>query len=551
MRHTRFPLALTSHLCASQADAADSVSRLAEASSRAGDALESLGAGLTTSLELQARLAEAQGAVTDGLRAVRDSQAGLEQLQLTALDGQQELLNGQTALAESAAAAASTLDAVALATAAANQQLGELFDAHREAASATLQRLHALSDGAAALEAAQARLGSAQGELLAASAAVADRQLALAGALDTIGATITALAFWQQRLARGLSLVLGASFTLDDIAWTAGAIGAVSAATSIAATSAARPALYLTLAGSACAERALVPWLLTSTAAARATQEAGSTVARKGSGLASIIAHDAFSALAARLERAEVKWALRHATMALAAVLLARAAWRHTSVAARAARLQAEMEQRLQRSMSDALAEHERRLFEALREEIAASPAFRRVMEPNAYLGNGDAMPPPPLPPPGAMVRAQTPSSQPMLALPPSVPFEAVAEPATTAHIFAHAPPEPVLAGAALVTPSPFVHHVAAASRGTEPETVRARLESVLEQAAQQSPEPQPQPEVAPEAPPPPASRGGSRAEAAAEPPPPPKRKRAATATAAESPVKRPARARSGQCSGA
>jgi hypothetical protein len=517
-----------------QAEATDSVNRLQEASTRASGALDALGAGLTSSLELQARVAESQGAVADGLRAVRDSQAGLEQLQMSALDGQQQLLDGQSALAESAAAAAGTLDAVAAATQAASQQLDALFDAHREAARSTLQRLQALGEGAAALEQAQARLGSAQGELLAASTAVAERQRALAGALDAIGTTLTTLAFWQQRLARALSLVLGAAFTLDDVAWTAGAIGAVSAATSITATAAARPVMMLALAGSACAERALVPWLVTSTAAARATHAAGGAVAaHSGGGAASIAARDALAAFAARLERAEVKWMMRHGTVALCAVLLAHAAWHHRGASAHAARQQAEMEHRLQRSLSDALAEHERRLFDALRDEIAASPAFRRAMEPNAFLEHtADMMPPPPRAAPRAMVHGPA-VAQPMLALPPA--FETAVKPAAGPRV----PVEPASAGGAmLVTPSPFVQHAAPESR--EPETVRARLESVLEQAAAQSLEEAPQP----------ASRGASHGEAAAaEPPVPQKRKRAGPAT--ESPAKRAARARSGQCSGA
>ena len=505
------------------------MNRLQEASTRASGALDALGAGLASSLELQARVAESQGAVADGLRAVRDSQAGLEQLQLSALDGQQQLLDGQSALAESAAAAAGTLDAVALATQAASQQLDALFDAHREAARSTLQRLQALGEGAAALEAAQARLGSAQGDLLAASTAVAERQRALAGALDAIGTTLTTLAFWQQRLARALSLVLGAAFTLDDVAWTAGAIGAVSAATSITATAAARPVMMLALAGSACAERALVPWLVTSTAAARATQAAGGAVATHN-----IAARDALAAFAARLERAEVKWAMRHGTVALCAALLARAAWHHRGAAAHAARQQAEMEHRLQRSLSDALAEHERRLFDALRDEIAASPAFRRAMEPNAFLEHSaDMMPPPPRAAPRAMVRAPA-VAQPVLALPPA--FETAVKPAAGPRV----PVEPASAGGAmLVTPSPFVQHAAPESR--EPETVRARLESVLEQAAAQSLEDAPQP----------VSRGASRAEAAAADPPVPQKRKRADKPAAESPAKRAARARSGQCSGA
>ena len=523
------------------AESQDSVNRLLEASSRAAGSLDALGAGLASSLALQAKLAESQGAVAEGLRAVRDSQAALEQLQLSALDGQQQLLDGQTALAESAAAAASTLDAVASATAEANQQLSALFDAHREAARATLQRLNALGEGAAALEAAQARLGASQGELLAASTAVTERQQALAGALDAIGTTMTQLAFWQQRLARGMSLVLGAGFTLDDIAWTAGTLGAASAATSIAHTAAARPALMLALAGSACAERALVPWLVTSTAAARAALAAGSAVAQRGGGgIAAIVAGDALGAFAARLERAEVKHGIRYATLALCALLLARAAHRHAGAAKRAAMQQAQMEQRLQRSLSDALAEHEQRMFEALRAEIAASPAFRRAMAPNAI---EDAYaPPPPLPP---LQRQPTATPAPMTlstaALPP--PYGEAAA--------VHAPTAPASMGTMLVTPPQFAPAAAAEANSTggggEPvaaTTARARLDAVLEHAAAHSHEAPP--EAAP-----PASRDASRAEAVAQQPATELKRKRSGQPAAASPAKRATRTRSGQCSGA
>jgi hypothetical protein len=159
-------------------------------------------------------------------------------------------------------------------------------------------------------------------------------------------------------------------------------------------------------------------------------------------------------------------------------------------------------------------------------------------MEPNAFIESQD-MPQQPRSAPRAVAAH---AAQPMLALPPSaLPFETAVKPAG-ALVAEHA-----AGGAAmLVTPSPFAQHVALpVSRGTEPETARARLESVLEQAAAQSLEAQPE-EAAPQ----PASRVDSRAEAAAEPPAPHKRKRAVQ-PAAESPAKRAARARSGQCSGA
>jgi len=538
------------------AESEDSVNRLQEASAAATGAMDALGAGLTSSLALQAQLSESQGAVAEGLSAVRSSQASLEQLQLSALDGQQQLLDGQTALAESAAAAASTLDAVASATAEANQQLGALFDAHREAARATLQRLHALSEGAAALEAAQARLGSSQHELLAASTEAAERQRALAGALDAISTTMTQLAFWQQRLARGMSLILGTGFTLDDIAWTAGTLGAASAATSIAHTAAARPALMLALAGSACAERALVPWLVTSTAAARATLAAGSSVAARGS-IAAVVAGDALSAFAARLERAEVKYGIRYATLALCTLLLARAAYRYAGAAKRAAIQQAQFEQRLQRNLSEALAEHEQRLFDALRDEIAASAAFRHAIDPPMALGidHDDAYAPMPLPSRVHTSRLPRAAPAPMtttttLALPPL--YVEAAD--------VHAPAAPASVGAMLVTPPQFAAHDAAAAHvatstgGVQPAAAmaaRTRLDSVLEHATAHSYE---APHEA--ARPRPASRDTSRAEpvrAEAAPPPPyqpaaeQKRKRSGPPDhqpAAASPAKRATRAR-------
>ena len=528
------------------AESQDSVNRLTEASTRATGALDTLSSGLASSLALQAKLSESQGAVTEGLAAVRDSQTSLEQLQLSALDGQQQLLDGQTALAESAAAAASTLDAVASATAEANQQLNVLFDAHREAARATLQRLNALGEGAAALEAAQARLGASQGELLEASTSVAERQRALAGALDAIGTTMTQLAFWQQRLARGLSLVLGAGFTLDDIAWTAGTLGAASAATSIAHTAAARPALMLALAGSACAERALVPWLVMSTAAARAALAAGDAVAQRG-GIAAIAAGDALSAFAARLERAEVKYGIRYSTLAICALLLARAAHRHAGAAKRAAIQQAQMEQRLQRSLTDALAEHKQRLFEALREEIAASAAFRRAMEPNSI---EDAYAPPPLPP----LQRQPAATPALMTLTLTTRVPAAPAPPRGEAAAVHAPAAPASVGAMLVTPPQFAHAAAGEANitggGEEPAaemTARARLDSVLEHAAAHSHEAPP--EAAP-----PASRDASRAEAVAHQPAAAELKRKRSGQhqpAAASPAKRATRARSGQCSGA
>jgi hypothetical protein len=367
-----------------QADALASVGALSRASAATAAKLTALGDGMAAALALQAQLSESQAALSDGLRAVSDAQAGFEQLQLSALDGQAALLTGQAALAESADAAALTLSSVADATHAANATLRALFTAHEDAAASTLARLHALGEGASQLEAAQQRFGTAQGELLASSRIVVERQAALASTLDAVGTTLQGLAFWQERVARGLGLLLGTSFGLDDIVWTAGAIGASFFTTSLPHTEAARPLLLLCVGASAATERTLIPWMVTSTRAARAVLDVGAALARTGAERP--LPSAALADFSAMLERAEVKWVIRKHALLLCAALLVRALWRYTDAAAARRRVAAEAEARMQRMLDETLLAHETRLFAALREELAAASTRPGLEPPPVWL---------------------------------------------------------------------------------------------------------------------------------------------------------------------
>jgi hypothetical protein len=458
-----------------QTEALATVSALSRASAATAAKLSALGDGIDASLHLQAQLSESQLALSDGLRAVSDAQAGFEQLQLSALDGQAALLSGQAALAESAESAALTLLSVSEATHAANATLRALFSAHADAAADTLTRLHALGEGASALEAAQRRFGTAQGELLASSRIVVERQAALASTLDAVGTTLQGLAFWQERVARGLGLLLGTSFGLDDIVWTAGAVGASFFTTSLPHTEAARPLLLLCVGASAAAERTLIPWMVTSTRAARAVLDVGAALTHTGTERP--MASSALSDFSAMLERAEVKWAIRKHSLLVCAALLLRALWRHTDAAAARRRAAVEAEARMQRMLDDALLAHETRLFAALREELAAASARPALAPlPVWLLAQQDFPLPAPrpraalLPPPPPQHQQQQLMASPAAALPPA---ELVAPRRRGGASTPCIAPQPVSAAGAsgaaveLPTPSPFADAAAPASLAT------------------------------------------------------------------------------------
>lgn len=83
-----------------------------------------------------------------------------------------------------------------------------------------------LESGASALAAAQLSFGTVQTQLAASSAAVAERQERLSLTLDGFTSTVKGLAAWQERSARGIGLLLGSRWGVDDVVWALASGGA-------------------------------------------------------------------------------------------------------------------------------------------------------------------------------------------------------------------------------------------------------------------------------------------------------------------------------------
>lgn len=65
-----------------------------------------------------------------------------------------------------------------------------------------------------------------QAQLAASSAAVAERQEHLSLTLDGFASTVRGLSAWQERSARGIGLLLGNRWGVDDVVWALASGGA-------------------------------------------------------------------------------------------------------------------------------------------------------------------------------------------------------------------------------------------------------------------------------------------------------------------------------------
>lgn len=83
-----------------------------------------------------------------------------------------------------------------------------------------------LESGAESIAAAQRSFGAVQTQLAASSAAVAERQERLSLTLDGFATTVKGLSAWQERSARGIGLLLGSRWGVDDVVWALASGGA-------------------------------------------------------------------------------------------------------------------------------------------------------------------------------------------------------------------------------------------------------------------------------------------------------------------------------------